>query len=86
MIANGPDTASRPAAQRDRMRARNIAMPNSRVPSKYRAATRPFTTGMAPRLTSLGVPVRTPKKPATNFGDSVANSGKIRGSMNAKHI
>ena len=61
--ATGPAEASRPAAQRGRMPARNVAMPNSRPPSIYRIPTSVYTAGRAPRFISLADPWRSPRSP-----------------------
>jgi hypothetical protein len=62
------------------MRARNIAMPNSRLPSKYSTDISEYIVAKAPRFISVGEELAICKTLVTNFGDSVVNSGRIKGS------
>jgi hypothetical protein len=60
-------------------------MPNSRPPIIY--PTNPpslYNTARAPRFIPPVAPLANPKMLSTNFGDSVANSGKIKASAKAK--
>jgi hypothetical protein len=86
MTDKGPEKASRPAAQRDRMRARNVAMPNSRLPSIYSTVNSVYTVAKAPRFITLPAPLAIPKALSTNIGAWVVNSGKIKASANEKGI
>ena len=82
----GPDMANRAAVQRGRMRARNIAMPNSREPSTYSIDAVVYIVVRPPRFVGLLVPLDNPNAFSTNVGAMVVNSGRIVGSMNEMHI
>jgi hypothetical protein len=85
----GDDTAPRPsraAAQRDRIPARNVAMPNSRFPRMYTTQRSDHSVASAPTLVSPTDPVKIPKKLSTNFGESLARSGKMKASKKVKPV
>src|SRR5205823_9251304 len=85
----GDDTApkpSRPAAQRDRMPPRNVAIPNSTFPRMYTTPSSDQSVARAPTLVSPPDSVKIPKKLSANFGESVASSGKINASKNVKPV
>jgi hypothetical protein len=84
--AKGPDTASRAAAQRGKMRARNIAMPKNREPRTYSIDAREYTVVRPPRFVGTPVPPDNRNALSTNVGAMVVNSGRIVGSMNEMHI
>src|SRR6266704_1181209 len=85
----GDDTApkpSRPPAQRDRAPPRNVAMPNRRLPRIYTTPSSDQSVARAPTLVSPADPVKIPKKLSANFGESVANNGKINASKKVKPV
>src|SRR5437763_5446413 len=85
----GDDTApkpSRPAAQRDRMPPRNVAMPNSTFPRMNTNPSSDQSVARAPTLVSPPDPVKIPRKLSANFGESVARSGKIKASKKVKPV
>src|SRR5207245_10795190 len=85
----GDDTAprpSRPAAQRDRMPPRNVAIPNSTFPRMYTTPSSDQSVARAPMLVSPADPVKIPKKLTANFGESLANNGKIKASKKVKPV
>ena len=84
--AKGPDTASRTDAPRGRMRARNIAMPNSREPRTYSIDAREYTVVSPPRFVGTPVPLDNCNALSTNVGAMVVNSGRTAGSMKEMHI
>ena len=84
--AKGPDKANKAAAPRGRMRARNIAMPNSREPRTYSIDTNEYTVVRLPRFVGLPVPPDNRNALSTNVGATVVSSGRIVGSMNVMHI
>src|SRR5436309_10378305 len=77
---------SRPAAQRDRMPPRNVAMPNSTFPRMYTTPSSDQSGARAPTLGSPADPVKIPKKLSANFGESLANNGKIKASKKVKPV
>lgn len=58
---NTAATASRPAAQRERMPARNVAMPNSRPPSINSTPDSGHRAARTPKFISPAFPVKIPK-------------------------
>src|SRR5438132_10308435 len=85
----GDDTAPRPssaAAQRDRMPARNVAMPNNRLPRMYTTPSSVHSVARAPTLVSTTEPVKAPTQLSANFGESLARSGKIKASKKVKPV
>src|SRR3982074_287404 len=83
----GDDTAPRPssaAAQRDRMPARNVAMPNSRFPRMYTTPSNVQSVARTPTLVSPTDPVKIPRKLSANLGEALGRSGKMKASKNVK--
>src|SRR5207244_11181119 len=71
----GDDRAPRPsraAALRDRIWARNVAMPNSTLPRMYTTPSSVHRVARAPTLVSPTDPVKILRKLSANFGESLA--------------
>src|SRR5688572_4689026 len=83
---NTDPTASNAPAQRGRIPARNVAMPNSKGPKIYMGPDIFHSVGRTPRSVSLAIPVNIPRKPSTNAGDSVTRRGRINDSTKEKGI